>query len=310
MAIRHKEKILLCKLETTYGTDPTPVAGDGILAKDLVVMPMEGEDVERDLELPYLGNQGTIPVNLHMKLTFKVELAGSGAAGTAPAWDAAMRACGVAQTIAAGASVTYNPVSSGHESVAFYFWNGPTRYTILGAQGTCTLTFNTSGIPYLEFEFTGLWAAPSDEARVTPTNFSAYQAPKEVTTANTPVFTLGGTSLVMRSLTMNFGNEIEPRFLMGSEIIVLSDRSEQIETTVEAVPIATFDPFARALNAANVPVVLTHGTQAGNIVTLSAPFAQMQRPTGLEEQQNITEWPLRLVPRPSAGNDQWTLTLT
>lgn len=310
MPINHKEKILLCALESSYGVDPSPVASDGMLVKDLELMPMEGEDVERDLELPYLGSQGTIPVNLHMKLTFMVEIAGSGAAGTAPAWSNALRACGVAQTIDAGTSVTYNPVSDGHESAAFYFWNGPTRYTILGARGTCALRFATSGIPYLEFEFTGLWQAPSEAARVTPTNFSSFQAPKEVNTVNTPTFTLGGTSLVMRSLTMSLGNQIEPRFLVGAEAIVLPDRAETIETTVEAVPIATFNPFAPALSAANVPVVLTHGTAAGNIVTLNAPFAQMQRPTGLENQQNITEWPLRLVPRPELGNDQWTLVLT
>ena len=56
--------------------------------------------------------------------------------------------------------------------------------------------------------------------------------------------------------------------------------------------------------------MVAHGTTAGKIVTLTAPTAQMQRVQGLENAQNITEWPLRLVPLASSGNDQWTLVLT
>ena len=53
-----------------------------------------------------------------------------------------------------------------------------------------------------------------------------------------------------------------------------------------------------------------HGTTAGKIVTITAPAAQMQRPQGVTEAQKIIEWPLRLKPLPTAGNDQFTLTLT
>ncbi|NTT88503.1 hypothetical protein HS053_21670, partial [Tabrizicola sp. SY72] len=39
---------LLAKIETVYGTDPTPTgAANAILAEDVRVMPMEGQDVTR-----------------------------------------------------------------------------------------------------------------------------------------------------------------------------------------------------------------------------------------------------------------------
>ena len=76
------DKILLVKLETTFGTDPTPVGGNGFWAKDLKIMPMEGTDIDRGLDLPYFGSSGTIPVDLHSKITFDVELAPSGTSGT------------------------------------------------------------------------------------------------------------------------------------------------------------------------------------------------------------------------------------
>lgn len=75
---------------------------------------MEGEDVSRELDLPYMAAQGTIPAGLHGKITFEVVLQNGGTAGTAPPWAQLMRACGCNQTVSAGASVTCNPVSSGH----------------------------------------------------------------------------------------------------------------------------------------------------------------------------------------------------
>jgi len=109
---------------------------------------------------------------------------------------------------------------------------------------------------------------------------------------------------------LDFGNKVEPRFLIGDESVLITEQRESIETKVVAQPISAFDPFQMAVGAAQVPIVLTHGTGAGRIATLGVPKAQMQRVQGLENAQNIKEWPLRLLPRPNAGNDQFTLTLT
>lgn len=310
MALKWRNKIILAKLEASYATDPNPSAGlDAILGTDVQLVPMEGSDVSRDLETPYLGAQGTIPTELHMKLSYKVELVGSGTAGTAPAWGPSLRACGVAETIDAGVSVTYNPVSDDHESVTLYVVIADTQYKMIGSRGTCKLNFPAQGIPYLEFEFTGLFTKPAEVIRVNP-DLTRFQKPQVVSDRNTPVFTLDGDGFVMRSCMLDFGNEVEARFLVNSEGILITDRSDVIQTTVEAVPLTTFDPFDLAAEQVAVPLVLAHGTVAGKVVTLNVPVAQMQRPQGLESSQNIKEWPLRMVPLPTAGNDQWTLVLT
>lgn len=311
MPIKWRSKILLAKIETAYGTDPTPAAAtDAILAVDVKLSPMEGSDVGRDLELPYLGAQGTIPTEVHAKIGFKVELAPSGTAGTAPRWGVLLRGCGVAQTISTGTSVTYNPVSDNHESLTFHLWIGGTRYAIIGARGDATFTVNAQGIPQIEFEFTGLFTMPAEVSRPASPSLSAFQTPQVATTANTPTFTIGGTPFVMRSFKFAMGNAVERRFLIGAEAILITDRSESIETTVEAVPLTTFNPFDRAASAVPVPLTLAHGRSAGRIATLAFPTTQLQRPQGLENAQNIKEWPLRMAPLPATGNDQWTLTLT
>ncbi|WP_121064732.1 phage tail tube protein [Chachezhania antarctica] len=309
MPIKWKSKILLAKIESTYGTDPTPVGTDAVLATDVQLTPMEGSDVDRDLETPWLGATGTIPTELHAMLRFKVELAPSGTAGTAPAWGTLLRACAVAETVDAGVSVTYNPVSDGHESVTLYLLIGATRYVMLGSRGNCTVEVNAQGIVYLNFEFTGLFTLPTEQTRPT-VDLSAYQKPLLATNANTPTFQMEGEDFVMRSFNLNLGNSVETRFLIGSEGVLITDRAETVETVVEAVPLSAFDPFTLAAGQTGVEIDLVHGTTAGSIAAINIPTAQMQRPQGLNNSQNIKEWPLRLVPLPITGNDQWTLTLT
>lgn len=312
MPLKWKSKVLLAKIEATYGVDPAPTgAANAILATDVRLMPMEGQDESRNLELPWLGAQRSTPKELHMKLSFKVEMSPSGTVGTAPAWGVLMRAAACAEVISAGVSVSYNPVTSGHESASFWLWIDSTCYKMRGARGTCVLRITAQGIPYLEFEFTGLWVPPGDAVQVTP-SLGAQIARKPLlgTSANTPVFTFANEPLVLRSFALNFGNAVETRFLIGSESVLITDKSETIEATVEAVTLATLDPFALAASQTEGELELVHGTAAGSIATLNVPAAQMQRLQSLENQQNIKEWPLRMVPLPVAGNDQWTLTLT
>lgn len=310
MALQWNSKILLAKIETTYGTNANPTGGsNGILATEVKLTPMDGNDLSRDLDLPYFAAQGTIPVELHSKLSFKIELSPSGSAGVAPNWGPLLRGCAIAETIVATTSVTYNPITTGQESLTFYFQIEGTLQKITGARGNCTLTLDAQGIPYLEFDFTGLWVTPTEAARDLPT-LSGFKKPEAATSTNTPTFSIAATDMVVRSAKLNFGNKVENRFLIGSESVRITGKDESFETTVEAVALGTLNPFALAEAQTLVAVSLVHGTGAGKITTLTIPTAQMQRPQGLENAQGIVEWPLRLVPRPTSGNDQWTLALT
>jgi len=309
--IYFNEKIFLLAIESTYGTAPTLAAADAILATEIRIMPMEGQDLSRNLERPHMGAQATIPVDLHAKMTFKAEILPSGAAGTAPVTGKLLRALGCAEVITASTSVAYNPISRNHESVAVHLWIGDTRFALIGARGTGTLRVNASGIPVLEVELTGLWTAPSEATRVEPDLDDQLGADiLAATTVNTPTFTVNSVGLVMRSFALTLGNQVEPRFLIGAERVLITGRQEMVETTVEAVALTSLNPFSLALARTQVPIALTHGTVAGNIVSLAVPNAQVQRLQGIEEQQGIAEWPLRLAPQPDAGNDQWTLTFT
>ena len=309
-AKKWRRKIFLFKIEATYGVDsaPTPAA-NAILATDVKFQPMQGTDVNRDLDLPYLGGQGTTPNELHAKFSFKVELAPSGTPGTAPAWGPLLRACACAQVITPGVSVAYNPITDAHESGTLKLYIDGILFQSVGVRGTAKFAFTAQGIPYIEFEMTGLFAQPSDATTTTP-DLTSFRTPRVVSTTHTPTFTIDSVPMVMRSFSLDLKNKVENRFLVGKEEVLISQREDMIAAQVETQPLADFNPFVLASEQTTVPVILVHGTGAGNIATLNAPAAQMQRPQGMENAQDIMETPLSLMPLPVIGNDQWTLTLT
>lgn len=311
--IKWKSKIVLVKAETpTYGVDSTPTgAANAVLLTDVELQPMEGEDVSRNLELPYLGSQEEIPTALRSTLTGSFELVGSGTAGTAPIWSPLIRAMGVAEVLTANTKVEYSPVSDGHESFTIYFWIGPTRHVFVGSRGTGTMTMTAQGIPVIRGTWTGLFSVPADTARPGAVDLSAAQAPQVASMANTPVFTIGAQPFVLRSFEFNLGNDVQPRLLVGAERIVIVDKAETMTATVEALPLATYNPFSVSTTATRKAIVLQHGTVAGGRVRIEAGQAQQKRLTGYSNAQNVLEWPLGFTPLPtSAGNDQWKITLT
>ena len=243
-------------------------------------------------------------------IAFEVELAPSGTAGTAPAWGALLRACAVAQTVVALTSVTYNPISTAHEGVSIYFFADGTRYALIGARGTAKLMLTANGTPKISFELTGLFVQPTAVANPSPT-LTAWTAPQIVASVNTPTVTFNAVPLILRSFEFDLGNQVIFRSLVGSQSVLIPQRSEKIAMVVEAVPLATLNPYALAAGPTTAALSLVHGTGAGKITTISAPSALIQRPEGLNEQDGIVEWPLSFVPLPgTAGNDQWTIVLT
>lgn len=104
MSLLQRKRTILAKIETTYGTDPTPTgASNAILIKNLTVTPQETTLVSRDLVRPYLGNFSQLPAAIFGKLAFEIELAGSGTAATSPAYGPLLRACGLSETTLASA---------------------------------------------------------------------------------------------------------------------------------------------------------------------------------------------------------------
>lgn len=306
MARRYYRKLAaLAKIETTYGTDAVPTGvANAMLMSDVTVTPIEGDRVSRDLLMPYFGDQGFVLAGAYSRIQGSIELAGSGAAGTAPAYGPLLRACGLAELLTASTKAEYKPVSGDQEAASIYMNLDGVNHAILGARGTFTLAIAPKQIPKLQFTLSGMLGPIADTALPT-TTLTAFQKPLVVSKANTS-FSLHGLTAVMESFNLDLGNQVEPRMLVNSESIEITDRKVSGTTVIEAVPLSTKDWYAIAKASTIGALSLVHGTAAGNIVEIAAAAVQIGQPA-YGNTQGILNTSLPLTFSPVSGDDEITL---
>lgn len=145
MPLKFRDKTLLAKIETTYGTDAAPTgAANAIQVMDLAIVPQDGETVTHDYVRPDLGARPQIPVNTHVSLEFSVSAAGSGTAGTAPGYGALLRGSGMAEVISAAASTQASPALSVGTPTGTFTYTAGSAFTG-SVPRTVTLTCTTGG---------------------------------------------------------------------------------------------------------------------------------------------------------------------
>ncbi len=309
MSVKSRKRLLRAKIESTYGTDPTPAGTDAVLVRSLEVTPLQSDVVERELIRPYFGNFEQLLANQHVEITFEVELAGSGTAGTAPKWGPIFRACGMGETIVASTSVTYAPVSSSLESCTIYFDNDGILHKITGCRGSYSMTCEVNEIPVISFTMMGIYNAPTDTALPTAT-YTDQASPLLFRTGNTSSFSIFSYSGILQSISLDMANETVYRELIGAtKEVLITDRKPAGEVVVEAVSLATHDFFTDATSTSTGGLSFTHGTSAGNIVAFSSPQTDLGAPS-YSDQDGIQMITLPYTATPSSGNDELTFTFT
>lgn len=186
-----RQTLIRAVLETTYGTPPAFTAADALLVSDPSHRILRSL-VDREIWFPHLGASEQLVAARVAEIKFSVELAGSGTAGTAPAWGKLLRGCGFAETITAGNRVEYNPVSDGFESLTFQYFRAGVRYFSRGARGTAKLMLPAFGIPKIEFTFLAFDTNAIADTLAGNYNLSAWRRPQVLTDANAGDIRMGG----------------------------------------------------------------------------------------------------------------------
>lgn len=201
---------ILAKIETTYNTDPTPVAGTDAVLVQALSWSHEGARMnERPATRPGLGKLQHVFGGTLVALEFECELKGAGVAYSAsvrPEIDVLLRACGFGATVVTtggSESVTYNPVSTGHESITIYHFEDGKRRIVTGCRGNVEFTMETGGIGKAKFRFVGHEATPTDVALPTFT-FDTTVPPA----IKGGAFAIGGYSAIISALNFNPNNAL------------------------------------------------------------------------------------------------------
>ena len=297
---------VLAKMETVYGinSNPTPLL-NAMQLVNATIEPFLGEDLDRELTLPFMGHQGVILDGNYCRITAEIEISGSGTPGTPPPCSPLLRSCGLRETVTPTTSVTYTPISRLFESSSMYFNDDGVNHVMIGSRGTLTWQLTPKRIPRFSLTMTGISGTISD-IPVPVVDLDDFQTPVPINLANTAL-ALHGYAGACEGITFDLGNQIEPRFLINSEGIEQTGRKMTGSAIFEAALLAEKNWLQIAKSHQTGTLLATHGTEAGNIVEISAPRVQIGRLT-YGESQRIRNNTLPLMFRPVAGNDEFSLT--
>lgn len=309
MPLKSRRTVLLAKVETTYGVDSVPTgAANAILVRSVTLTPMETKAADRTLVRPYYGSFEQLPGTVNAMLECEVEMSGSGALGTVPAYGALLKGCAFAETITAGISVVYSPISAADQSLTIYYHLDGVLHKMLGARGSVSVKLAAGDIPVYSFKFTGLYSAVTDVPLPTAT-LTGFIKPVPTNSTNTTAFSLHGYAGVLQSLDIDVANQVVYRALVGTESVIITDRQAVGNVSLEAATIATKDWFTTVRNATTGALTVTQGTVAGNKVRIDAPAVQLITPKYADTDGIMhIQMGMRLVPG-TAGNDELTFTI-
>lgn len=330
MPLLATKKAIFAKAETTYGTAVSTASTDAILVSNLEVQPFEGDLVDRNLVKPYFGNSDVLVANARTRVSFSVEIAGTGTVGAVPHYGALLRACAMSQTVVtntagegtpSNAKVVYAPVSEGFASTTIRCNYDGVLHTVRGCRGNVRLQCTVGQIPMLMFEMEGIYVPATDSSFAdftTAVNFSGIAAPLIFNNTNTTGFRFHSSSGVqvapdLTSVEIDVGNTVAYRELVGSvKEVLITDRGSSGTLVIDAVTMATKNYFAAA--AANDTGILTftHGIVAGNRVKFTANRSNISS-VSYAENDNVLQYsiPFTLLPdrhdMVSTGDREFTL---
>lgn len=309
MSIRARNVLLLAKLETVVGTDAVPTAPlNAMHAKVTSIQPTVTQFAERGNVRAYFGSGGQVQVANHSEIDIEVELAGAGAAGTAPAYAPLLKACGMAETLTASTTAVYKPETDSTDSVTIYFYLDGLVHKMTSARGNVSFEINASSIPVMKFHFLGLYVTAADAAMPTTADYAGFKTPLAVTKVNTPTWSIHGATGAMQSLSVDLGNQVSYRNLIGYEGIVLTDRRVTGQASLEMVTVAT-KAWHEAVRLGTLgALTLVHGSVAGAIIQVDGPKVQLTNPQ-YAESDGVQMLNVGLDFQPNAGDDEFVLTV-
>lgn len=311
-----RNTVIQAVLETTYAGTPGSWSGSAILISN-ASFKIERDVVPRELVRGYMGGSDQLVAARRATIAFEVELAGSGTAGTAPAWGHLLRACGMAETITAATAVEYTPVTTGQESVAIRYYIDGIYYVARGCRGNVEFMLDAYGIPKMKFSFNG-FDTNAYTGPVPQNTFTDWVRPLVITDGNSGDLILGGTfngswagggtSLPSRGLSIDLGNTVSHLKLLGGEAVDITARETKGKMSV-ALSASDEKTWREDINDNKLTSLgFNFGTAAGNKFSLWAPKVQRIAPD-IEDYEGrvLLSTELRLLP--DEGNDELTLVV-
>lgn len=314
---------VLAKLETTYATDAVPTGAANAIVCSEPQFELVYDSKERNVLRPHFGAQQAMHNTRFAKVSFDVEIAPSGVAGTAPAFSPLLRACALSETITVTTRVEYAPITQSQESASIYYYLDGVLHKLLGAMGTVELSNNEGEFPLLKFQFTGIDGGIVEGALPNQT-LTAWKTPQLISGATLKfggtysAGTLtGGTAFPSRGLSLNLGNDLKTRRMLtggagysssGQAVNVMGRKaggSAQIELSAAQEVALIADINGSVLTSMS----FENGAVAGSKTLIHCPSVQRLSPKRVDY-EGVAQLGFDLALQPVSGNDELRLVFS
>lgn len=383
-----RSQLILAKIETTEGSDSSPTgAANAVLCSALSAKSLEGESIDLDYIRASFGNSPKLRVNDYGTYSMTVDIAGSGTAGSVPAWGPLLRGCAALETTqtaltgtaAAGAAGTitlagtapttvdllvglpititsgtgsgqtrwikaysasrvasifgswdttpdntsaysipafafYKPISTGFESLSVYRTIDTMLFKGLAGKGNAVFDLTAKQRPNIKFDYMATYNAPDNTGgSITPV-YTSWKRPVPVNSANTTGYFLGlpidgsASGLQVQNFSFDLGVQVAKRQLIGVEKIKVTDRKSKGSVTFDAVPttLKTVHEYIRTVSSD--PLLITHGTTAGNRFSLFAADVSLDDLADGED-NGTAQFQCNFSANPIDGNDEFRIVV-
>ncbi len=274
-------KVLFFKKETVYGTDAAPTGtANAAITRNFTSKPVVVDRLARNIDRGVRGRTKDAASNARQTFGYELELAGSGAAGTAAPWMEHLEACGMAApvlTATTSAVQRFAAFGAALSSGTAYHWRGNQKAVGLGVRGTFGWDFTAGAYAFVKLDMTGLLPAagdPVNDGVPGAVTLTQWKDPVEVNTLNTD-FLLDGFPANLKAFTGDANADVKARNLVGANYIQRGNHAITGRILCEAPTIASKNYFRTLLAGSEIAVQVVHGIVAGNIVQFDSARLQI-----------------------------------
>lgn len=270
--------------EVTYGTDPTPTAGEAIRVVGFIwpgmsfeyAFPNKRDDVFTNSLVPVAPG---IPAGRICALEFEVQAIGAGAAYASatpvrPDMDALLMACGLSRThddSAGTESVSYALADTGHKSCTIWAYAAGDLFKVVGCRGNVVWDCTAGNLGKMRFTMSGMLSTAPAETAVLAGTYDAVIPPaaKGMSLAIVPS---GGGSWTPRAARFSVtpGNRIarldDVNSSDGIEMFSIVGREPRFNLTCRKPDLSDYTLYARSLSRVLHTIDATLGSTQYNRV--------------------------------------------
>ena len=296
-------KVIQVAVESVKGTAET-TGFTAVRVLNLLIRPTAPFDSRRGPGI-YLGNANAGVLGERSgTLTCSAEVRGNGTAGMNEGLAILLQGCGFKKT-----SEVYQFVSSpaNHKTLTIQVYEDGKKKVLSGAMGDVIFEGETGKKLMANFEFSGIWSAPTDAAIPA---FAPGTEPPPILASGT--FTIATVAKLISRLSLNMQNQVTMRpdinASSGIAHYAIVDNEPLLSFDIEAELVATYDIHGIWLAGTEAAVSLILGSGAGKAITFTIPKLQYREiPEG--EREGLLIYDVTGQCNHSSGDDAVTISV-